>query len=125
MQHVLENQRVCSRVVRAAGDLELDPAHADYFEAADFDWAVLYGFVGGEGGAVSGVVVGAADHHPVMAAEVIGGRFVGGGHVGLWWFGLGLFILACSFHAVSSVVRIDILELMKSGRYGPYVDGCV
>ena len=102
MQHVLENERVCSRIIRAAADLELDSAHADDFQAADFDWGALYGFVGGEGGAVSGVVVGAADHHPVVAAEGTGGGFVGGGHVGLWWFGLELFLLACSFHVVSS-----------------------
>ena len=31
----------------------------------------------------------------------------------------------CSFHTISSAVEIDILELMKSDRYGLYVDGCV
>ena len=105
VQDVLENERVCClRVIGAAADLELDSAHADDFQAADFDWGALYGFVGGEGGAVSGVVVGAADHHPVVAAEDTGGGFVGGGHVGLWWFGLvwSWFLLACSFHVVSS-----------------------
>lgn len=104
MQHVLHNQGVDSRIVAASGDLELDRAHAHDVQAADLDRAVWNGFVGGEGGAVSGVVVGAADHHPVVAAEGTGGGFVGGGHVGLWWFGLvwSWFLLACSFHVVSS-----------------------
>jgi hypothetical protein len=65
MPHIFQDKVVRSRITRSALDLELDRADSQNSRPADLSWCAA---VGGEGGAVFGVVAVAADDDPVPAA---------------------------------------------------------